>query len=677
MAKVAVIGAGSIGFTRGVIKDVLSTPELKNTTEVALTDNNPKNLEMVYKLIKKDFAANGVKSKLTATTNRRVAFKDANYVFSFVRVGGLEGFQTDIDIPLKYGVDQCVGDTLSAGGIMYAQRTIHALLSFMKDMSEVAAPNCYFINHANPMAMNTWACSKYGYDVKVVGLCHGVEGGWHQIADVLGVKKDEVDIIAAGLNHQTWYTHVLCKGKPVSPKELLAKFEAHPVYSRTEKVRIDMFKRFGLYTTESNGHCSEYVSWYRKRPEDLNNWIDMSSWINGETGGYLRVCTEGRRWFETEYPQWLKGAPMEYGPEHRGGEHGAYIIESLETGRIYRGHFNLPNRGIIPNLPADAIVEVPGFVDRFGINTPVLDPLPLGPASVLISSINVQRMGMEAAVHGDDDLLRQAMMMDPLVGAVCNPPEIWQMVDEMLVAQAQWLPQYKKSIEAAKKRLAKKGALLPVREGYMGAARVQTQDPVRFKKEIAEQKKKPLPKLTVPVIPSAKGDPKKVDWNQSASADVTRHVDGYESLHKAQIRVAHDGQYLYVGILDECDKTRLLSDAPFEGDRWEFFFGSKREKPYRQLGVNFHGKFREIDFGSAGVWKSGVKVESVVEPHAWRLNIALPLKDLVEGGVAPGDTIHANFIRGACGNGQPIAWSPVFGGQFHVPQLFGELKLAK
>lgn len=676
MAKIAVIGAGSIGFTRGIIRDVLSVPELRNCSEVALTDISAPNLDMVYKLIKKDFAANKVKSKVTATTNRREAFKNADYVFSFVRVGGLEGFQTDIDIPLKYGVDQCVGDTLSAGGIMYAQRTIHALLSFMKDMSEVASPNCHFINHANPMAMNTWACSKYGYGVDVVGLCHGVEGGWHQIADVLGVKKDEVDIIAAGLNHQTWYTHILCKGKPVDMKDLLAKFEKHPVYSRTEKVRIDMFRRFGLYTTESNGHCSEYVPWYRKRPEDLKNWIDMSSWINGETGGYLRVCTEGRRWFETEFPQWLKGAPLKYGMEHRGGEHGAYIIESLETGRVYRGHFNLPNRGVIPNLPDDAVVEVPGFVDKFGINTPKLDPLPLGPAAVLNASINVQRMGVEAAVSGDDDLLRQAMMMDPLVSAVCNPPEIWQMVDEMLVAQARWLPQYKKAIAAAKKRLANKSKLLPVREGYIGAARVQTNDPAKFKKEIEQQKKKPLPRIAVPRITSAKGDPKLVDWNQSASADVDRHVEGYESLHKAQVRVAHDGEYLYVGILDECDKTGLLSESAFDGDRWELFVGTKRGTPYHQLGVNCIAKFQEVAVGKSGGWKSGVKISSVVEPHAWRLNLALPLKSLVPGGAKAGDRLYVNFIRGASGNGQPIAWSPVFGNRYHSPDKFGEVTLA-
>jgi alpha-galactosidase len=167
----------------------------------------------------------------------------------------------------------------------------------------------------------------------------------------------------------------------------------------------------------------------------------------------------------------MAAPPRTFRPEDRGGEHGSYIIESLETGRRYRGHFNVVNRGCITNLPPDAVVEVPGYVDGNGMSIPIVGDLPLGCAAVCNASISVQRLAVEAAVHGDDALLRLAMMMDPLAGAVCNPPEIWQMTDEMLVAQAQWLPQYKKAIAAAKKRLAS-GNLIPTRSGYKGAARL-------------------------------------------------------------------------------------------------------------------------------------------------------------------------------------------------------------
>ena len=486
--KVAFIGAGSLTFTRTLVRDILAVPELQDT-EFAFTDINARNLDMVTQICRKDIAANTFKARVTSTPNRRKAIEGANYVVNCTRIGGLEAFQTDVDIPLKYGVDQCVGDTLCIGGIMYGQRNIPAILDFCKDIREVAKPNALFLNYANPNAMNTWAALQYG-KVRTVGLCHGVEGGWWMIATALAryhgdlPAKDDThedrkrafkstDIICAGINHQTWYTQVLYKGRKVGSEELLAAFEAHPWYTKTEKVRIDMLRRFGFFSTESNGHLSEYVAWYRKRPNDIGKWIDLSSWINGETGGYLRVCTEGRNWFLTEFPKWAKEAGKPISAETRSGEHGSWIIEGLETGRIYRGHFNVRNNGIISNLPDDAIVEAPGYVDRNGIAMPYVGDLPPGCAAVCNASITVQRLSVEAAVHGDDTLLRQAAMMDPLTGAVCDPPEIWQMVDEMLVAQAKWLPQYGKAIAAAKKRMTS-GKLIKTLKNYRGAARLPT-----------------------------------------------------------------------------------------------------------------------------------------------------------------------------------------------------------
>ncbi|RKP57262.1 alpha-glucosidase/alpha-galactosidase [Cohnella endophytica] len=467
--KVAFIGAGSIGFTRGLLRDLLSVPEFK-AIEVSFTDINPHNLDMVKELCQRDIDENGLGIRIHATTDRREALKGAKYVFCTIRVGGLEAFATDVDIPLKYGVDQCVGDTLSAGGIMYGQRGIAEMMNICNDIREVAADDVLLLNYANPMAMLTWACNQYG-GVRTIGLCHGVQGGHRQIAEAFGLDKKEVDIICAGINHQTWYVQIRHDGEDLTGK-LLEAFEKHPDFSRTEKVRIDMLRRFGYYSTESNGHLSEYVPWYRKRPDEIADWIDLGSWINGETGGYLRVCTEGRNWFETDFPNWMREPAMKYAPEERGEEHGSYIIEGLETGRTYRGHFNVVNGGVIANLPDDAIIEAPGYADRNGISMPQVGKLPLGPAAVCNVSISVQRLAVEAAIHGDDRLLRQAFMMDPLVGAVCNPKEIWQMVDEMLVAQAQWLPQYGASIAEARSRLDS-GNLIPTREEYQGAARLK------------------------------------------------------------------------------------------------------------------------------------------------------------------------------------------------------------
>ncbi|MFB9277790.1 alpha-glucosidase/alpha-galactosidase [Cohnella cellulosilytica] len=467
--KIAFVGAGSIGFTRGLLRDLLSVPEFNNI-EVAFTDINPDNLDRVARLCQRDIEENGLPIRIRATTDRREALAGAKYVICTIRVGGLEAFATDVEIPLTYGVDQCVGDTLSAGGIMYGQRGIAEMLNICRDIREVAAQDVLLLNYANPMAMLTWACNQYG-GVRTIGLCHGVQGGHRQIAEAFGLRKEKVDIVCAGINHQTWYVQIRHNGEDLTGR-LLEAFEKHPDFSRTEKVRIDMLRRFGYYSTESNGHLSEYVPWYRKRPEEIGQWIDLGSWINGETGGYLRVCTEGRNWFETEFPNWMKEPALKYAAEERGEEHGSYIIESLETGRIYRGHFNVRNNGVIENLPEDAIIEAPGYVDRNGVAMPVVGKLPLGPAAVCNVSISVQRLAVEAAVSGDDKLLRQAFMMDPLVGAVCNPNEIWQMVDEMVVAQEKWLPQYAEAITEAKARLAG-GKSVPTRDGYSGAARLR------------------------------------------------------------------------------------------------------------------------------------------------------------------------------------------------------------
>jgi alpha-galactosidase len=496
--KIAMIGAGSIGFTRRLMGDLLTVPEFADT-QFAFTDLSEQNLDMVTQLARRDIAGNGLPATIESTTDRRRALAEADYVICMIRQGGLEAFQTDIDIPLKYGIDQCVGDTLCAGGIMYAQRTIPALLEFCKDIREVAKPGALFLNYSNPMAMNTWACNQYG-GVKTIGLCHGVQGAHWQITRCIEhwakgegllpagetLHRREVDVIAAGINHQTWFIQVRWRGQDMLPR-LLELFQSHPTYPETEKVRIDVLKRFGYYSTESNGHLSEYVPWYRKRLDQINRWIDLSHWIHGETGGYLRVCTEGRNWFETDFPNWMTQDPPQFTPERRSEEHGSYIIEALETGRPYRGHFNVVNRDHITNLPNGCIIEIPGYVDRNGISMPVVGDLPLACAATCSASVRVQEMGKEAAVHGDVTLLKQAMLHDPLVGAVCDPEEIWQLTDDLLVHQAEWVPQYAPEIPAAAARLAeheRNGTRVKQLEGYEGAARLHT----RTVEEMAEEK---------------------------------------------------------------------------------------------------------------------------------------------------------------------------------------------
>jgi len=482
--KLAFIGAGSIGFTRSLLRDVLSVPEF-HCIEVAFTDIDQQNLDMVTRICQRDIEANGLEIKIEATTDRRAALKNARYVINCVRVGGLGAFETDVNIPLKYGVDQCVGDTICAGGIMYGQRGIPVMLDFCKDIREVGAPGCLLLNYSNPNAMVTWACSQYG-GVNTIGLCHGVQHGAGNIAEALGVPAQELDYICAGINHQTWFISVKHKGRDMLPG-LLEAFESHPRLSKVEKVRIDVMRRFGYFSTESNGHLSEYLPWYRKRLKEIERWIDTSDWVHGETGGYLRVCTEGRNWFEADFANWRDWPTRKFSPEERGSEHGSYIIEGLETGRVYRGHFNVLNRGCITNLPDDAVVEVPGYVDANGVSIPKIGDLPLGPAAICNASISVQRLAVEAAVRGDAFLLKQAMLLDPLVGAVCDTAEACQMTDEMLIAGEPWLPQYSEAIARAKDYFAG-GDVIPTKETG-GAVRlhVKSVDEMALDKEKARK----------------------------------------------------------------------------------------------------------------------------------------------------------------------------------------------
>lgn len=497
--KIAMIGAGSIGFTRRLMMDLLTVPAFADT-HFALMDISARNLNMVAQLCERDIQANGLPATVSSTLDRRQAIADADYVICMIRQGGLDAFRLDIDIPLQYGVDQCVGDTICAGGLMYAQRTIPVLLDICKDIRQVAKTGALFLNYSNPMAMNTWACNQYG-GVRTIGLCHGVQHGHQQIAECIElwakregmIAEDEkvgfkdVDIICAGINHQTWYIQVQWRGLDMRPR-LLELFEAHPAFREQEKVRIDVLRRFGYYSTESNGHLSEYVPWYRKRPHEIRDWIDLSHWIHGETGGYLRVCAEGRGWFETDFPNWLEEEPPQISAADRSLEHGSYIIEGLETGRVYRGHFNVPNQGHITNLPDGCIVEIPGYADKNGINMPIVGDLPMAAAATCSASVRVQQMGMEAAVHGDVTLLKQAMLHDPLVGAVCNPEEVWQMTDELLTAQAEWLPNYRtEDIEAAARRLAEhdaRGTRVKLAQSE-GAARL----PIRSAAELAQDRR--------------------------------------------------------------------------------------------------------------------------------------------------------------------------------------------
>lgn len=439
MLKIAMIGAGSIGFTRRLMMDILSVPEFQDA-QFRFMDIHEENLTMVTTLCRKMIEANGLPATIHATQDQREAIAGADYVFCTARVGGLEAFKHDIEIPLKYGVDQCVGDTLGPGGVFFALRTIPVLLDIARDMRELA-PGALLLNYSNPMAMNTWALRRAG-GVRAVGLCHGVQHSHSLIAKALDLPKAEVDFTAAGINHQTWFIKVVHQGRSVL-EEILPAMERHPEISQWEPCRIDVLKRFGYFSTESNGHLSEYLPWYRKRgAEETAKWIYDKVWIGGKTGGYLHHCLDRGDEYRENYPKWLSGEKEFIKLGERSNEHGSYILEALETGRVYRGHFNIANQGLITNLPNGSTIEIPCYVDKNGIQPTYIGDLPLACAATCRASISVQEMAVEAALTGNRQLVKQAILHDPLTAAVCTTDEVWQMCDEMFEALEPWLPQF-------------------------------------------------------------------------------------------------------------------------------------------------------------------------------------------------------------------------------------------
>ena len=300
--KIAIIGAGSVGFTKKLCSDILKVPEFADV-EIALTDISQHNLDMIAQIIRRVVEVNGLQDqghrhdRSPRRADRR-ALCDELWCAS---VGWRPLPTTSASRSNTASINASATRSARAASSM-ASAASRRLLDFCKDIREVAEPNALLLNYANPMAMMTWAALEHG-GVRTVGLCHGVQNGHRQIARALGLPKDEIDIICSGINHQTWYLDIRHKDRKISRDELIAAFEAHPVYSQQEKVRIDVLKRFGFYSTESNGHLSEYLPWYRKRPEQIMDWISMDDWIHGETGGYLRYSTENRNWFEDGFPE--------------------------------------------------------------------------------------------------------------------------------------------------------------------------------------------------------------------------------------------------------------------------------------------------------------------------------------------------------------------------------------
>ncbi|MDH7485705.1 MAG: alpha-galactosidase [Anaerolineae bacterium] len=431
MAKVAIIGAGSIVFCKTLILDTLATDGLEDT-EFALMAPTTRRTPYVESFVNRVIEANGLPARVWLTTDSREAVKDADYVITTFQVGGVEGFEADYKIPLKYGVDQCIGDTLGPGGVFRALRSIPVMMDLARDMEELC-PDALVLQYVNPMAMVCWALGTT--KVKFVGLCHGVQTTLDLISGYVGVPKEEIDFLCAGINHMAWFLKLEHHGKDLYPI-LRERFE-RPEYYVNEKVRGEVFRHFGYFMTESTGHLAEYVPWFRKNQKALDLYCDEPA-FGGESGAYYNWC----KYVAEKYASGdiLADEPVELPP--RSVEYGSYIIEALETGRTFKFNGNVINGGMITNLPPDCCAEGPIYADGAGLHKTIVGDLPPQCAALNMTNINVQRLAVQAALTGDPEHIVQAIALDPLTSAVLTLKEIREMATEMLEAERQWLPQF-------------------------------------------------------------------------------------------------------------------------------------------------------------------------------------------------------------------------------------------
>ncbi len=432
MAKIAMIGAGSLVFCKTLMSDFLATPALAGS-EYRLMAQTHTRLDKMESFVKRMVKDNGIDASIVSTINRREALKDADYVIVMIQSGGVEEFRQDYEIPLKYGVDQCIGDTMGPGGVFRALRHIPALLEIANDMRELC-PNAILFNYANPMAMCCWALGRVN-GLQFVGLCHGVQTTMDLIASYTGVPKNEIDFVCAGINHMGWFLRLEHQGRDLYPV-LKANFEK-PGHYVNEKVRAEVMRHFGYFMTESTGHLSEYLPYFRKNKKAIDLYCDEPA-FGGESGAYYKYCAMLAEKFAKVDP--LSIESTELGP--RSAEYCSHIIEAMETGNIFRFNGNIRNDGYITNLPQGCCVEVPVYVDRTGLNPTVVGNLPSQCAALNMSNVQVQGLVVEACFTGNPELVMNAVAMDPLTASVLTLQEIREMVAEMLVAEATWLPQF-------------------------------------------------------------------------------------------------------------------------------------------------------------------------------------------------------------------------------------------
>ena len=438
MNRITFIGAGSFGFTRALVRDILSFDALSDS-EICLVDIDKERLEFIREAVQKIIEAGNYKAKIFATTDRKEGLKGAKGVICTILQGGVNVFRTDIEIPKKYGVDINVGDTRGPSGIFRALRTVPEMLAICEDISKYC-PDAIFLNYTNPMAMLCRTMQEKYPDLKITGLCHSVQGTAAMLAGWINAPIDEITYLCAGINHQAWYLDYKWNGKDAYPLIKKAITENPKIYNE-EQVRNEMYLNFDYYVTESSGHNSEYNPWFRKRPDLIEKYCTHGTGWNPGVYAYIRdeyLKTENT-WRDNIKEELSKPVDLK-----NGGEYAAYIFNAVfGDNAIFEFNGNVRNFDLIDNLPYGACVEVPVAASKDSLKTVKIGKIPDQCAVITAVNSMCEELAVAGILEKNKRKIFQAIMHDPLTSAVLSLEEIQSMTDEMFAVNKDWCSDYK------------------------------------------------------------------------------------------------------------------------------------------------------------------------------------------------------------------------------------------
>ena len=428
MPKLAFLGAGSVVFTRQLLTDLLRFDDLP-IIDLALHDIDATRLDVAVATARNVAGQLGRELRVTASADRRECLAGADFVVNMIQVGGIDATRVDLEVPARRRLLQTIGDTTGVGGVFRALRTFPVLSGIARDMSELC-PDAWFLNYTNPMAMNVWWMSVVAPEIKAVGLCHSVYWTVHDLCELVGVPLEGTHYRAGGVNHQAWLVEWSRDGQDLYPR-LRERIAADPGLER--RVRVEIFRRIGYYPTETSEHSSEYLDWFLRSPEQIERFRLRPL-------EYLGISESNVREFEQARDLIAAGDDLPIDDGSDAAEYAPQIIHSILTGTPREIHVNVPNSGLIDNLPPGAVVEVPATVDGTGIHPQHFGRVPTAGAALNRTYLSVAELTIEAARTGDPLLVRQAVLADANASSVLTPAEIWDLCDELTAAHARYLP---------------------------------------------------------------------------------------------------------------------------------------------------------------------------------------------------------------------------------------------